>query len=151
MFGPTLSESSFKEIIMAKKVLLGSFLILAVSLAGLAQQPPPAQKAAAAAPAKIDIAGEWELTLQTPQGEMPMPATFALENEVLKVTLVGPMGEMKGEGKITGAELEWTITVSTPQGDFLLSFKGKVEGEEMTGQVQMGDFGTSDFRGKRKK
>ncbi len=34
---------------------------------------------------------------------------------------------------------------------FVLGFKAKVDGETMTGEVQMGDFGTSAFTAKKKK
>jgi hypothetical protein len=104
------------------------------------------------AAAPVDIAGVWILTMQTPQGEMPAETTFTMEKDVLKVSMQGPQGmEMKGEGKIKDADVEWTLTVSTPQGDFVLGFKGKVEGETMKGEVQMGDFGTSAFTGQKKK
>jgi hypothetical protein len=104
------------------------------------------------AAAPVDIAGVWILTMQTPQGEMPAETTFTLEKDVLKVSMQGPQGmEMKGEGKIKDADIEWTLTISTPQGEFSLSFKGKVEGETMKGEVQMGDFGTSAFTGQKKK
>jgi hypothetical protein len=125
---------------LLKKMMWASFV--SAFLIGAASLP--------AAP--VDIAGVWILTMQTPQGEMPAETTFTLEKDVLKVSMQGPQGmEMKGEGKIKDADVEWTLTVSTPQGDFTLQFKGKVEGETMKGEVQMGDFGTSQFTGKKKK
>jgi hypothetical protein len=58
---------------------------------------------------------------------------------------------MAGEGTVKGQELEWTVTISTPQGDFTLTYKGKVDGETMTGEVQAGDFGAFPFTAKKKK
>jgi hypothetical protein len=89
--------------------------------------------------------------MQTPQGEMTRDATFTQEKDAIKMTMEGPMGEMKGEGTVKGNEVQWTITMSTPNGDFALVFKAKVDGETMTGEIQMGDMGTSNFTAKKKK
>jgi len=126
-----------------------ALILVAGSLA--AQAAPQAKPAAPAKP--VDVAGVWEMTLQgTPQGDMTSDATFVQENDKVKFTSAGPGGfEMTGEGTIKGQELEWTVTISTPQGDFMLTYKGKVDGETMTGDVQAGDFGTFPFTAKKKK
>ena len=104
----------------------------------------------AAAPVNID--GVWEMTMQTPQGDMTADATFVQDKEAFKFTMPGPQGiEMKGEGTVKDKDLEWTVTVSTQMGEFVLVFKGKVEGETMSGEVQMGDFGTAPWTAKKKK
>ena len=100
-----------------------------------------------------DVSGVWELTTQgTPQGDMTGDVTFVQESEKVKVTMSGPGGfEMSGEGTVKGQELEWTLTVSTPQGDFSLTYKGKVDGATMSGEVQAGDFGAFSWTAKKKK
>jgi hypothetical protein len=104
----------------------------------------------AAVAVKVD--GVWELTMQTPQGDMTADATFVQDKEAFKFTMPGPQGaEMKGEGTVKDKDLEWTVTVSTQMGEFVLVFKGKVEGETMSGEVQMGDFGTAPWTAKKKK
>jgi hypothetical protein len=139
---PTLSV---KERIMTRKTIALLFFVLAFAAAGFAQVP-------AQAPAKTaDVAGVWELTMQTPQGEMTRDATFTQEKDAIKVTMEGPMGEMKGEGTVKENEVQWTMTISTPNGDFALIFKAKVDGDKMTGEIQMGDMGTSTFTAKKKK
>jgi len=125
-------------------IALAAVLALAVPI--LAQAPAPA-------PQKTpDVSGVWLVTLQSPQGEMTQEATFTQEKEALKVSMTSPMGtDMKGEGTIKGQELQWTLTISTPNGEFALGFKAKLDGEAMTGDVQMGDFGSSTFTAKKKK
>jgi hypothetical protein len=59
-------------------------------------------------------------------------------------------GEVKAEGTIKGNEIEWTITRSIPRGDFTITYKGKVEGNSMSGTVQMGDFGSREWTAKKK-
>ena len=126
--------------------LIALAAILALAVPVLAQAPVPA-------PQKTpDVSGVWLVTLQSPQGEMTQEATFTQDKEALKVSMTSPMGtDMKGEGTIKGQELQWTLTISTPNGEFALGFKAKLDGEAMTGDVQMGDFGSSTFTAKKKK
>jgi hypothetical protein len=125
-----------------------ALILVAGSLA--AQTAPPAKPAAPAKP--IDVAGVWEMTTQSPQGDMTADATFVQDNDKIKFTMSGPGGfDMAGEGTVKGQDLEWTVTISTPQGEFALTYKGKVDGETMTGDVQAGDFGTFPFTAKKKK
>jgi hypothetical protein len=102
---------------------------------------------------KIDVSGVWEMTIETPQGSMPPnEATFVQEGESLKVTMKGPQGEdMKGEGTVKAEVIEWSFSFSTPRGDMTIVFKGKVIGETMSGEAQMGDFGTMAWKATKKK
>jgi hypothetical protein len=129
---------------MRKPSLSIAVAVLALTVSAFAQAPAP-QKTP-------DVSGVWLVTLQTPQGEMTQEATFTQDKEALKVSMTSPMGtDMKGEGTIKGQELQWTLTISTPNGDFALGFKAKLDGDAMTGEVQMGDFGNSTFIAKKKK
>ena len=124
--------------------ILAVAAVLALTLPVLAQAPAP-QKT-------VDVSGVWLVTMQTPQGEMTQEATFTQDKEALKVSMTSPMGtDMKGEGTIKGQDLQWTLTISTPNGDFALGFKAKVDGDSMSGDIQMGDFGSSTFTAKKKK
>jgi hypothetical protein len=134
---------------MTKKSFALLILVLALAASGFAQVA--SQPAVQAPVSSLNVAGVWEMTMQTPQGEMTRDATFTQEKDAIKMTMEGPMGEMKGEGTVKGNEVQWTITMSTPNGDFALVFKAKVEGETMTGEIQMGDMGTSTFTAKKKK
>jgi hypothetical protein len=99
-----------------------------------------------------NVAGDWELTVQTPRGEMTSPLNFVQEGEVLTVKTQGFQGdELTGSGKIKDNEIEWTISVSTPRGDFTMTYKGKVDGETMTGTVEFGQMGSSDWTAKKVK
>jgi hypothetical protein len=120
-------------------------LMLILAVGALSAQTAPVKTA--------NIAGVWELTTQnTPQGDMTADVTFVQDKEALKVSMAGMGGmEMTGEGKVTGQSVEWTLAISTPQGDFALTYKGKVDGETMSGEVQAGDFGSFPWTAKKKK
>ena len=128
-------------------LILAAVVLIA---AALQAQTAPA-KPADVKPA--NVAGDWEVTTQgTPQGDMTADATIVQENDKIKFTMAGPGGfTMEGEGTVKGQEIEWSVTISTPQGEFVLTYKGKVDGETITGEVQAGDFGSFPFVAKKKK
>ncbi len=99
----------------------------------------------------VDIAGAWELTMPGPQGEMVQTATFTQDKGAIKVKLESPMGEASGEGTVEGNEARWTLAISTPNGDFMIGFKAKIEGEKMTGEMDLGEMGLMSFWGQKKK
>jgi len=98
----------------------------------------------------VNISGEWDLTVNTPRGEMTSTAKFVQEGEKLTVTVTSPRGESTGTGTIKGADIEWTVTRESPRGQFTITYKGKVEGNTMKGEAQMGDFGTSEWKATKK-
>lgn len=109
---------------------------------------------AAALPAlaqDVNVTGTWDLTSQSPRGERTSPVVFEQTGESLKVTMTGMRGdEMTGTGTVKGQDIEWTITRTTPRGDMTIVYKGKVEGDSMTGEAQMGDFGAMAWTAKKK-
>jgi hypothetical protein len=106
----------------------------------------------APAPKPVNVGGVWEVTMQTPQGDMTADATFVQENDKFKFTMPGPQGmELAGEGTVKGQELEWAVLLSGGMGEMTLTYKAKVEGDTMTGEVQAGDFGAFPFTAKKKK
>jgi hypothetical protein len=98
----------------------------------------------------VNVSGEWDLTLNTPRGEMTSTAKFVQEGEKITVTMTNPRGESTGSGTIKGADIEWTVTRETPRGQITVTYKGKVEGNTMKGEAQMGDFGTSEWKATKK-
>jgi hypothetical protein len=143
-------EAIKKERMMHKDVsiLFGAFL-LAFAIPSWPQAKEPVKEQAK----DINITGPWDMMTQTPNGDMPGEATFTQEKETLKVTMSGPQGmPMTGEGTVKEGVVQWSVTFSGPNGDFTIFFKGKIDGEKMSGEVQAGDFGAFTwFATKRKK
>jgi hypothetical protein len=98
----------------------------------------------------INVTGDWEMTVTTPRGERTQEVNFKQEGEKLTVTMQGRGGEVTAEGTVKGDEIEWTITRSTPRGEFKMTYTGKIEGDTMSGEVQMGDFGSGEWKAKKK-
>lgn len=85
-----------------------------------------------------NVSGEWELTLQTPRGEITLTTKFTQDGEKLAVTMEGPRGgESSGEGTIQGNAIQWSVTRSGPEGNsFTVTYKGTVEGNTMSGTAE---------------
>jgi len=99
---------------------------------------------------EVNVTGDWEMTVTTPRGERTQDINFKQEGEKLTVTMQGRGGEVTGEGTVKGTEIKWTITRSTPRGEFTMTYTGKIEGDTMSGEVQMGDFGSGEWKAKKK-
>lgn len=99
----------------------------------------------------VNVTGDWELSMETQRGPMTQEMHFEQDGEKLTVTMTTRRGdEITGEGTIKGNEIEWTITRSTPRGEFMMTYKGTVEGDTMSGEVQMGDRGSMEWTAKKK-
>jgi hypothetical protein len=101
---------------------------------------------------EVNVAGDWEITTESPRGgERTSTMHIDQEGEKITVTMESMRGgEMKGEGTVKGNEIEWTVTIESQRGEFTLTYKGKVEGDTMSGEVQMGDFGAREWKAKKK-
>ena len=122
---------------MSKKYAILTFCILVLLAVSLSAQ-------------EVNVTGDWEMTITTPRGERTQDVHFEQEGEKLTVTMQGRRGEVKGEGTVKGNEIEWTITRPTPRGEFTMTYTGKIEGDTMSGEVQMGDFGSGEWKAKKK-
>ncbi len=99
----------------------------------------------------VNVTGDWEMTVTSPRGERTQDIHFEQQGENLTVTTTTQRGDkIEGKGTVKGNEIEWTLTISTPRGEFAQTFKGKVEGDTMSGEVQMGDFGAMPWKAKKK-
>ena len=107
----------------------------------------------------IDLTGDWEMTSETPRGEITQTIHIEQDGEKLTLTMQGGMGrrggqegggEITAEGTISGNKVEWSFTRNTPRGDFTTKYTGTVEGDSMSGEVDRGQRGTSPWSAKRK-
>jgi hypothetical protein len=100
---------------------------------------------------QANVTGDWEMTSEGRQGPMTQSFKIEQDGEKITVTMEGRRGEMKGEGTIKGNDIEWKITRPGREGaEFTITYKGKVEGNTMSGTVQMGDFASREWTAKKK-
>jgi hypothetical protein len=115
----------------------------------IAVAPVAAQDAAKAA--KVDVTGQWELTADSPQGQMVLTANYKQDGETLTGTHVSEMGESPLKGTVKGNDIEYTLTIDFGGQQMAILHKGKIDGDTITGTAELGDMGTIKFTAKRKK
>jgi hypothetical protein len=123
------------------KTLAAIFLAVAIALVPVAAQDAKT----------IDITGTWEMTVETPQGQMVITANYKQEGEALTGTHVSEMGETPLKGAVKGADIEYTITLDMGGQQVSIVHKAKVNGDTITGSAIVGEMGTIAFTAKRKK
>lgn len=125
-----------------KKVVL---LVLGLALAAT---PLAAQEAAK--PKPVDITGAWEMTVESPQGQMVITANFKQEGETLTGNHVSEMGEAPLKGTVKGSDVEYTVTIDMGGQQFGIVHKAKVDGDTLTGTADIEGMGSIAFKAKRK-
>ena len=96
------------------------------------------------------VDGTYKIEMSTPRGTQT--GTLALKSD--GSSLSGSYTTERGAqsftgGNVTGDEVAWSTTVTGPMGQMKLDYKAKVTGDEISGQVQFGSFGSGTFKGKR--
>jgi hypothetical protein len=102
-----------------------------------------------AAPAAVPGAETWKLTLKTPMGPQEMTAQLVRQGDTITGRVDSPMGgEAISEGKASGDKLSWIMQLTKPAA-VKLSFDVKVAGDQMSGKVKFGMFGSGELSGRR--
>ena len=97
----------------------------------------------------MTVDGNWNLVVSTPMGDRR--ATLALKADGGTLTgsqmADGNTAEIF-DGILNGNQLSWKVSISDPM-PLTLEFNGTVDGDEVTGSVTLGNFGSSSFSGTR--
>lgn len=104
----------------------------------------------ASAADNANVAGEWAITVESPQGTGTPSVVLKQDGETLTGTYKGRMGETPLTGTIKGNDIKFSIKVS-PQGqDLVIEYSGTVDGDTMKGKAKFGEYGEGNFTGKKK-
>jgi hypothetical protein len=93
--------------------------------------------------------GNWNLVVSTPMGERLATLSVKTEGSTLKGSQMadGNSAEIF-DGTVNGNEVSWKISITDPM-PMTLGFNGTVKGDELSGSVTLGAFGSSSFSGTR--
>lgn len=93
------------------------------------------------------VNGKWTLTIKTPMGDQTGVLTLAQDGDALTGEMSGASGAAPIEnGKVDGDTLSWHAKVTSPM-PITLEFTGKLDGDNLNGDVKLGAFGMSTFTG----
>lgn len=101
------------------------------------------------AASEASLAGNWQLKISSPQGtRMPSMSLVQRGNE-LSGTYHGTRGEVPIEGRITGSQFELTVKLGSGDTAFTAQYRGRIDGDALSGKVHMGHRGEAEFTGQR--
>jgi hypothetical protein len=104
---------------------------------------------AAPAFAQTSIAGDWDLTINSPQGANTTKVTFKQDGEKVNGLFKSPMGELPFTGTLTGDELKFSFQVNFQGTPLDIAMTGKVSDSEIAGKANFGGMADGDWTAKR--
>ena len=101
--------------------------------------------------AQVDLSGMWTLTVQSGQGDQPLPITIVQDGEKLTATGEVPdLGPIEMTGTIDGStvQFEWDLYIEGME--LNITFTGIVADDgTMSGMADFGGFGEGAWSAKR--
>lgn len=93
--------------------------------------------------------GNWNLVISTPMGERQATLSAKTEGTTLKgsQSAEGNSAEIF-DGRVNGDAVSWKVSITNPM-PMTLEFEGTVQGNNLSGSVVLGAFGSSSFSGTR--
>lgn len=100
--------------------------------------------------AQTNVAGEWEVTIVSPQGSNTSHVTFKQDGEKVSGLFKSPAGELPFEGgMLTGDELKFIFNVPFQGMSLEITLTGKVEGSSIAGKASFGGLAEGDWSAKK--
>jgi len=100
--------------------------------------------------AQTDVTGDWDVTVNSPQGANTTLVTLKQDGEKVSGIFKSQQGPLPFEGgTLTGSDLTFTFTITTQGMQIPITLTGKVEGATMTGKADFGGFAQGDWTAKR--
>lgn len=96
------------------------------------------------------VDGTWKITVNTPMGPQESTLTLSTASGGLTGSQAAPSGQSADimDGEVNGNEVSWKAAITRPMA-MTLHFSGTVEGDNISGSVKLGMFGSSRFSGSR--
>jgi len=93
--------------------------------------------------------GNWKLSLQTPMGTREVDLELVTSGTDLSGAFKAPQGTSSVTGTVNGAAVNFTTMFNGAMGPMQLTFEGNHEGDQISGTVQFGAFGSGPFTATR--
>jgi hypothetical protein len=99
----------------------------------------------------IDVSGEWAMTVNTDNGQIPVTLVLKQEGEKITGTIRSDMGESVLEGTMKEKTLSFAFNFSTPDGNsMVVTMTGTVDGTSVKGTFDAGGMMTGEWNATKK-
>src|SRR5258708_23446380 len=92
-----------------------------------------------------NVTGEWNLTVETPNGTGTPTLILKQDGETLTGTYKGRFGEAPVKGTIKDNAIKFTVTINVQGQDLEIEYAGTVDCDTMKGKDKFGDMGEGAF------
>jgi hypothetical protein len=96
-----------------------------------------------------NITGDWDMTINSPQGAVQVKASFKQEGEKLTGAMKREGAGLPLEGAVKGKEIVFKYTVKFQDQDFVITLTGIVDGDAIKGDADFGGLAQGDWNAKR--
>jgi hypothetical protein len=98
----------------------------------------------------VDAAGDWNLVVHTPQGDMNVALSLRRAGDRLTGTMTGPAGATEiRDVTVTGNQVRFTTTVNMNGNGIETTMSGTIDGDQMNGVFNLASLGSFEFSGTR--
>jgi len=100
----------------------------------------------ASAQGGASVVGEWDMTVNSPQGTRTLLLKLKQEGDKLTGTVKSPRGEAPlTSAELKGSDITMVMTVQFQGGDMVITYTGKVEKDSMKGDADFGGLAQGDW------
>src|SRR5215475_5415366 len=92
--------------------------------------------------------GKWNATANSAMGVQRFTLEFRTSGNGFSGSIVGNMGSQEISGAVDGDTLSWTTRLTQPV-ELTLKYKLRIQGDELSGEVDAGAFGVAPITGTR--
>ncbi len=97
----------------------------------------------------MSVAGKYECVTRSPMGDQTSILTVEVDGDSFSGSNSGPMGNMAiTGGSVDGNTISWSSDITVPM-PMKLDCKATIDGDELSGTVTAGMFGSFQMTGKR--
>jgi hypothetical protein len=96
----------------------------------------------------MSVDGAWKTSVNSPMGVQEGELEIASSGDTFTGKMKARTGEQDISGKVDGDTLTWSASITSPF-PMTLEFTVKVDGDNMSGSVKAGAFGSSPLTGTR--
>jgi hypothetical protein len=98
-----------------------------------------------------DVAGAWNVTVDTPNGPLDVTVTLKQDGDKLTGMVSSQMGDAPITGTVKDNDLTFTMNMDANGANMTIIYKAKVDGDKMTGSLDFAGQGEIKFSGTKKK
>jgi L-seryl-tRNA(Ser) seleniumtransferase len=135
--------------IMPWQMQPGDAPVVAAALARILSKPPQISRAVKSTVPTADVAGQWDLEIEFVMGSARHSLFFDQDGESLAGAHQGEVTSGDLGGMVEGDEVHFRSSHPYEGTRFGFDFRGKVNGDSMAGDVDLGEYGPARWSAKR--